>query len=567
MKKNNFNSIILLFLFTILLMSCGSSTHQEQKQFAKMIEEIANPSITFHTDYEIYAYEIGHEDKKETLQRFDVFAKMTSSAYDLVAYYNHTSHVASSFHLEKDEQGYVVKRYVDIHNTLQTTRTTDHSGQTFLWEESVYLNQIGKLKASDFTKVDNHLYRYTSDLHTLPLTLLHTAIPVSTFRLASFLVTTEENHITSFLLQEQEDDGVYQGYMYGRTVTIRFEEMGTTEIDYVVPYATSEENIPLKNALKKMQETTNYTITVDAESNEETIRLSETKITEEDIYQIQSADEKEVKRGLHTLNHTLYQFASVNDTLLGIETNSSLIEFLPSFDFSEDIFQFQEVINEERKYIAYPGMIDILDLIDYQTTYAEEYDYASGDIAIYIKDESLSHIDFPVYTYIHGTPTLATIRISYSSFHTTTISSVVWDHFIFDFTNQITDWNDDNLSFSLILPDQSEKRITPYTLFFETMHDTEAIPFFLPSNTMYEVTAEILQAENQVVLSLYSPHAGTSENIARMKTQLQEQGFVYEPIDEGIAVYIKNNIEIAIFTAGNVLSIDMYLPLGTLLSQ
>lgn len=565
------NSLIkgLMPLLLIPLIAACDDQQGGAKGFAKMLEEVSNKNITFRTDYQIYYYEKGKE--KNILQRHDVTSKMVDGMYDMVAYNHGTNDVTSSAHLEKDENGYVAERYVDIHNEINTTLAKDGTDNPFLWEESVYINQIGKLKEEHFDAIENDQYIFNSDLYDLnevPLTLLHTAIPTTSFDLESLIVTTKDDKIESFIFQEKDDSELYEGYLYSRTVTVKFENIGTTEITAVKANEVSNENDALGLALQEMQNANNFTIVSDAVTDTETTNILTTYVTKDDVVQEQNTMEGLKTVGLHTVNNELYSFSSTNDLLLGrLSEEQDINNLIPSFDFSKDVFKYDSTTNGTRVYKAYSAMEEVLDYVDYEKGYSGEYSYPSGDICLYVKDNHLTRIEFPIYMSLDGvTPTLSTMRISYQNVNSTTIDPTVWDSFVTDLPNQITSWDDISLEFTMMFPDGSDMPMTPDMVIESALGDVNALPFFLPSNASYTVSGEILEADNQVSLSFESTTPATIDDLENINFILEiESEFTCEP-DEMADFYTKGDIDIMVMLMETGLSVEIYLPIGDLLA-
>lgn len=568
--KNSLIKGLMPLLLIPLIAACDGQQGGETKGFAKMLEEISNKSITFQTDYQIYYHENGKKDKT-VLQHFDVTSKMVEDRYDMIAYNHGTTEVASSAHLEKNANGYVAERYVDIHNEINTTLAKDGSNNPFLWEESVYINQIGKLKEEHFDAIENDQYIFNSDLYDLndvPLTLVHTAIPTTVFDLESLIVTTKDDKIESFIFQEKEDSEVYEGYLYARTVTVKFENIGTTEVTAVKAKEVSSENDALGLALQEMQNANNFTIVSSAATDTDTTNIFTTYVTKDDIVQEQNTMNGLKTVGLHTINDELYSFYSTDGFLLGrLSEEQDINNLRPSFDFSKDVFKYDSTVNGTRVYKAYSAMEEVLDYVDYEKDYSGEYSYPSGDICLYVKDNHLTHIEFPIYMSLDGeTPTLSTMRISYQNVNTTTIEPTVWDSFVTELPNQITSWDDISLEFVMAFPDGSEEPMTPDMVIELSLGDANALPFFLPSNASYIVNGEILEADNQVLLSFESTTPVTEDDLAEINLILEMESEFTCTSDEMADIYNKEDINIIVMMMETGLSVEIYLPIGDLLA-
>ena len=122
------------------------------------------------------------------LSHFDIATKFSVSEYESKAYLysKNKKELKISLHYEKDEEGYVVERYVDKNNRVQTERLRDLSGETFPWNESVYCNQLASLSPSDFTPGEEGTYQFHGNFDDAPFAILHGAMPIGEYDIESF---------------------------------------------------------------------------------------------------------------------------------------------------------------------------------------------------------------------------------------------------------------------------------------------------------------------------------------------------------------------------------------------
>lgn len=567
--KNTILKGVVTFMLASFLFACDNTTSQsasgnstsQVKTFEDMLDEVSNHNITFKTDYHIYYYEKGKKDTTmEDLNHYQVISKMNQDVYEMVAYIYGTTDVASSSYLVKDDNGKVAQKFLNIQNEVQIVEALDADYASIDWDDSVYINQISKFKTSDFN-LENKQYTFSGDLNNLPLTLVHTAIPVSEFDLESFKITTKDDKINSFVFQEKENDEIYAstGHVYGRYLTVSFENIGTTEVTEIKPFEISENNVPLKNALNEMQKATNYTITVDLITSTETINVSQTMVTETDILQISEAEESQ---GIHTYNGSLYSFSTVNDKLLGVAIPDEEISSLkPSFDFSGDILTYVSSNEGFEIYKVNTLMEEVINYIDFGMEYIDIYSQESG-ILFYVKDNHLSHIEIPSSTYINGTFSSVTLKVSYASFNSTSIDEIIWDKFVIELEGK-NSWSE--IELSLNFPDETSMDFTFDMILELTLGDSEAIPFILPSNLVFDVSGEILDTEDQVQVLFEAETTSIEDDLAEIFLILSDAGFEYATEDESTELYTKDNISIYVTAFGEILMIEFDLPVGELI--
>lgn len=569
MKKS-----ILSYLSTFLLLAFVSGCNSKEVSFDKMLENISNSNITYRSDYSIYYYYIDGSKNIETIQRYDVVAKITEKLYDMKAYLYEDAAIASYAHLERDNEGYVSYSDININNELVSERAIDEDGNPFLWEESVYYNLIKYLKTEDFEKIDNETYKYIGNLNDIPLSIIHTAVPLSYFDIESFTLKIKDNAIESLFFQEKESDEVYEDCMYGRTISIKFENIGTTEIKRIEPYNEVEDNNALGLALNDIKSKDNYTITSKGILEDKSeILFQETFIIKNDILQIQNTNPGVYKTGCHTYNDELYIFESSDEYLLGEKAASFLkvTSFIPTFNFSKDVFEFVEENKEGyRVYKPYSTMSAVLDYVDVLNQYSEAYYSPAGDIYFFVKDNKLSKIEFPVYIYLSGDSKLATNRLIFSDFGSTTIESSVWDSFVLEKPSiNVSSWDDKK--YEIEIEGTKEGKISLGKVFEKCLGSSNGVPYFIPESGEFEVSGEYSREDKVVYISLFSEDNVNSNTINFIRKILLENDFeeTESELDEGYEehTFSKDNIEIGVMMIDGVLDIEITLPVGNLTLQ
>lgn len=576
-SSNNTSSFLTLSSTTSKISSTqNTSSITKSASLEEMLEKVSNPNITYRSDYSIYYYYIDNAFEVFTMQRYDVVAKITEELYDMKAYVYGENSIASYAHLERDEEGYVSFSDININNELVTERAVDGSGNPFLWEESVYYNLVKYLNAADFEKIDESTYKYIGDLDGLPVNIIHTAVPLSAFNLESFTIKTKDNAIESLNFQEVESDEVYADCMYGRTITLRFENIGTTEAKRIEPYVEDAENDELGIALYNIRSKDNYTITskgILEDGNE--LLFQETYITEDDILQVQNTDSGLYKTGCHTYNDELYIFESTGEYLLGQKATSgtTVSNFVPTFNFSKDVFEFIEENDEGyRVYRPYSTMSAVLDYVDVISQYSEAYYSPAGDIYFFVKDNKLSKIEFPVYIYSSSTPLVATNRLTFSNFDSTNIESSTWDSFVLELPNSTaSSWTDDAYRFSLEISNTEKVEITLGEVFEKCLGSSTAIPYFIPEWENFAASGNYSKSDDAVYLSLTSTNGVNPETVSYIKNILLEDGYEndsYEDEMMKVEIFFKGDIEIEIIMIPEeeMIEISFSLPVGDLLN-
>lgn len=527
------------------------------------LEEVSVNNITFRTNYEIYYYEIGKSEEKNNLQHFDVYSKITDDAYNLNAYIYDSEYIASSIDLLKSEDGYASYTYLDRHNVVQREYSLDAQGNKYLWDNSVYFNFFAYLSSNDFEAIDENTYRYSADLTDIPLYFVHSIVPVSAFDLESMILHLEDNHITSITFQEKESDDVYIGYMYGRILNTTFDNIGTTSINQVAPYAIDENNDDLGEALNDIRSRKNYTITSiasDTEGVKEDFTMKQTQISDKDVLITTFYDGLNSYSGLHT-NDSLYTFDSIGNKLYGKLTNQPITNYLPTFDFSKDVFRYISTDeNGIKTYEAYPDMNEVIDFIDVNEYYSGMFFSSAGGIRFLIKDKKLIEINFPMYVNSESESLLISNHLIFDKFNETSIPNNTWDNFITSVN--ITSWEDETLLFNFYNHNVIEV-VNPKQVFDKALvnENNKEIVMFLPNDIPFVVSGNVSNETDEVYLTLSSYEAIPANKLRDSKLLLSNAGFKYRAANDA---YINGNIEICfIEDSEGYVSIEMVLPLGS----
>lgn len=549
---------------TIVSTSISSTSVKKDRTFEEMLLDIKTDNITYKSDYVIYYYDLDDEEVIP-LKKYDITAKITDEVYDMVAYED--GMVVSYAHLEKDKEGYVTYSDINIKNELVVNRAKDGEGNNFLWEESVYYNLINYLEASDFNKINDGLYEYINEDLSLPLSIVHTAIPVSTFDIDYLHINVEDNKIKSFFFQEKESDDVYENAMYGRSLEITFQDIDCTEIDRVKPYEDKVENDSLGNALNELRNANNYSIKTKAFYEDGQIRnLYETYVTETDIVQTQHSDNNDYIMGCHTVDNNLYIFESTKGYLLGAKASNGITvdNFLPTFDFSEDVFELVKEEDGYKVYHPFDQMINVLNYVDVLLEHADEYYAPSGDILFYVKDDHLERIEFPVFTYTQENAIIAIQQICYSNIGTTVIDSSTWDNFVLEIPKEdvANTWYDDSYSTKV---QKTDKTMTLGEIFDACIGEENYIPYFIEDNMDISFYSEYSKSDKSVYVEI-SFNLKDSTFRERVKTLFLESGYKSTLSDEIFEEFNKGDVIVNFLFDGDFCIVLIDLPIGNILA-
>lgn len=562
--------ILPLLLILPFFTSCGSNNNNILSQ--EMLDLLNTSNITYNTDYQIYYYEINNKDSLEYVQRFDVVSKFVEGLYSIEAYIDNENVKVVSDHYEKDDKGFVVYSSVNIKNELEVNRAKDGDGSLIAWNDSVYINQLGKLKVDDFVCSSEGVYTYKlSELGSnLVESIFHAAVPTSFCDLESFSLKVENNEIVSFTFQEIESSEVYENCMYGRKSVMSVSNVGSTELIKNSNYAESEDNIELSNALNKMRSLTNYSISVSNIVDNQTQLLSRSFITENDIVREEFNNGKTYMSGVHTYNNKVYTFEPYADTyLLGTESNISISSLFPKFDFSPYVFKYNgEDSNGYKKYSAYNLMNAVLESVELVDVTSNYYN-VEGTIDFFVKDGTLSRIEYPTYIFKDSKPIIVTQVISYSDLNKTEIGNNLWDNFITDFSElgDLVGWDDPRLIIDFTLIDGSNQKMTPNEIFKKALGEDNQIPFFINPSSLYEIDGSASNEDKVVSVEMVSI-GGQKESIDNYGQTLISNGFNLSQ-EESIpeenlysSSYTKDSITIHLMFMEDSIFILIELPLG-----
>ncbi len=553
--------------------SSTPSSMVPEKTLDEMLSDLKGRNITYHSDYQMYYYPVGKPAEKEILEKYDVQTKFEESVYESSAYitYNGQKQLAVHVHYEKGDNGDVVEKYVNLQNEVKETPVVDRNGQTFKWEESVYVNQLSKLASKDFKNEDSH-YVYNGDLNSTPLSIVHGALPVSDFDLESFTIEVKNNEIDKLVFIEKETDQFYEGFMVGKTISLEIEDEGTTVITPVTAKPVSPENDALGFALEEIRSATNYTTKLSVVMNNQELPMQTIKLTEKDAIISTDPSFGGTVNGVHTEGESLYVFEQKQDQLMGtlVGASSDFALLKPGFSFSKDIFTFAGEKDAMRNYEVGSNYIDVLDDIVFLGEYSQAYIQAEENITFKVKDNHLVEVSFPTVIQIDATNSaLATLRIQYLDLNTTAIEPTYWDNFVVDQTvlGEMLTWDASELEFNFqYSSDETDVELmTPAMVFDLSLTDSSVIPALIPSGTTYSVYGNYSAEDQRVYLDIEAEKAYTNEVLEQINIALLDKGFAYDDseLEYGIEHYtLGEDIFITVMDLDGTLVVSFDLPAG-----
>lgn len=579
MKKN-----IFLFPFLLTLVSCATQTStsllsstnsidstpstssiKEEINVEKILEKHYASNITYHSDVKFYYYAPTDYENVHILQHYDVYAKYTPNRFTFKSYIYGSSYVYSSFYLEKEESGFVTSKTLNINNEVVSTTAMTSSSTPLIWDESIYKNDLlTYISMDDLTLQDDGTYLLTSDtafewLETVAASCTDTS-NLSASLIESGVFSFFDDGSMTLTIQEKESDEVYAGYMYGRTITISFEDVGSTEISDFTNYPSKEENNSLSLALNKMKEANNYSYTLTSYvNNEKKQDLEIGYVGNTDIFRKEFNIETNgyIYEGYHTYKDNLYSFYSSSDTeLIGTKVSEPISSFLPDFEFSSDLFTLKTETNGVKTY----EIMDFPTIVDHITPNKElSGSYYNGNSdPIQIKIDSSNNVEsiiIPanivqiksnVQTVLYGY-----YEIKYVDINTTTFDNLFSNFISEEEAKEITSWD------SLCLSLTSTIGNNPKEIMNHFLGENETIPFFLPSSikTYSEVSYD---SEVQGIFIIANQEA-TSEELSNISSILVANSFVY---DDSNAIFTKTftngmNVDISIMNESGF-SVEIY---------
>jgi len=524
----------ILLAGVCLLAGCNNVNTESLNSQSIDIQTILNnhyvDNITYHSDVIFYYYPIGKKEELQEIQHFDTYAKITDDKFSFSAYYKGDNSLYSSFYLQ-NENNKVVYKSLNVKNEVESTPAMNSKGLPLSWDDSIYRNLLTYIKASDLVLQEDGTYlldslstnnwladiaacaTYTSNLYAKSI--------------ESGIFKFSDDGSMSLVIQEKESDEVYENYMYGRTITINFEDVGTTSIPDFTNLPAKEENNSLNNALKKLQDASNFTYLITGQGeNISEYQIEKTICTNNGIYVISGSDDKEYY-GYHTYNDLVYYYSTKDlNNMIGSKVDISISSLLPSFDISSDLFTLESQ-DENYKTYTISTMSEVINYISINQSFSDSYYNGNNDPIKFIvdKNDNISKIIIPGnlqiisdegITYAYGEYVVTYLDIGTSS------TDSLYDNFkAEDEVDVITSWEDFRLN---LISASDSKYVTPNDVFLDVLGSKDAIKFFLPKSVKsYE---EVSYEES--CLGFYSNSSITENDMLSIKDILIEDGFTYD---------------------------------------
>lgn len=527
--------------------SSGSSTGSTDSlsNFAQVLEKYQVENITYHSDVLFYYYPVDQTyDQKQTLQNFDVYARYTGTHYEYVSRFKGASSIYSTFALKEGVNDTTVSSSIDLQGQVQTETAKTPEGTNLTWSNSLYRNKLMDFLPENFYEdqnkfhVDSTVFGLVSDIADSATNT--TSLPPQEIQDAYFTMNGESLTLT---IQEKESDQVYQGYMYGRTITINFEDVGTTQLGDLQPLAEKTENANLKKALDALRASRNETISIQGyleEAPTTAIFRSQGLLTDKDFYITEEGETpgSRVYSGLHT--HTdgkIYSFASSDpNNLIGTTPSAgyTLDSVRPDFAFTHNLLTLASSEADGTEVYEMQNWSQALDHVAFDKSLSQSYLSSSDDpIRFYVsKEGTLTKITLPsMINSFDSTGTNVSKpghwEVTYSGVGTTSTADKFTSFKTDNEVQSFTAWN----QITMTTPYNS---ITQVEALMESVLGAGAskeIPFFLPpSIKSYE---DVSYDEAGLVLFLYATNGlkATDSELANIRTLLTGAGFT-EGVDE-----------------------------------
>lgn len=407
----------------------SSSDDGEAERLDALLEPYRNQNITYKSAIDFYYYEKGKPETKDYLQRLDAVAKYTPEAFSFEARFKGEEDVYSSLLLAEDAKGMTAYQSINLNGKAVTTEALDASENPIAWDDSIYHNLLSHVAGKDLVKQEDGSYHIEGANNKYLLADIGSAASNTTNLYPNEIdygaITFDDKGTMSLLIQEKESDEVYEGYIYGRSINISFEDIGTTVVKTLEDLKEVEENAPLKEALAKLRAAKNYTIITNATllSTGKSKFFSEARFTENDYLLMSATDDGYgiLYSGVHKDGEKTYSYVS-NDTsrFVGVETEDIVSAHLPTFDFTHNLFTLQGTENGVSTFTIaeYP---EVLNFVSTDPNLASSFANAlNKPILFKVKDNALTSIEIPAYIPDeNGSGQEATLTLTYKDYEAT----------------------------------------------------------------------------------------------------------------------------------------------------
>ena len=261
------------------------SVGQVGKLTSQMLEDLGNASITVNGTLTDHYKDFTSPGQPETTHNYGMKVEMEQDAWKgsywvtrngVEGTHNETSYSKGKTDGLVDANGKsghaLVQKYIDKDNKVASKEDVNYAGYYNLWEENHLWNHIAQLDVNKFKLSDDgDKYEYTidqtseTDLYLMTY-LSYSLTPILSDTLFELSITCDNEKITSL---SASTEVLYYGSSDGTakdadsaswtTIDLTFDNIGTTKVPDITPYAATEYTSLLQTAIDKMKGVKNYT--------------------------------------------------------------------------------------------------------------------------------------------------------------------------------------------------------------------------------------------------------------------------------------------------------------------
>jgi len=399
----------------------SDSQDAELQEIAEALAECSGPNITYQGDVSFYAYPIGSPLDVIQLDGYYTTAKYAEGLFSFEAKIKGSSSIYTSYSLERDENGYASYPHIDLWGKVQREEALSTNGNPIKWDESIYRNLLPYVSTSDLSLTDQNRYRLSSDDAAELLSSIGTAatytssLPASRVDHGDFYLSA--NGSLCLFIQERETTEVYEGYYYGRTITLTFAGVGSTEIEKIEDLPEKTENEALKTALENVRSQTQYAISISGVTANRSIVYETDEFLEDGFLRSLTTDDglDYVYSGRASIDGADYEFASNDKNRLIGKAASEGDDGRPSFAFTHNLFSLMERSDDGSASFSVFNYPEVLDYISLDAGLSGSFYNGFGEEIVFeIKNGYLDKVLVPAYLSIDGEAVQGKLVISYS---------------------------------------------------------------------------------------------------------------------------------------------------------
>lgn len=562
--KNKFKLALIPILSIFLITACNPSTSSTNsnlptssntdsngqtsslKNLQPILEKYYTKNITFNSNVLFYIYPVNEDiSKQQVLQEFEVTTKYTEDKYLFEAKLKGEDYIYSSLAFSKNNEGNLIYQHLNINNEVVEENAKNQNNENIKFDDSIYRNLLSYLSEDDLaydSSLNAHKVKLTKNNKQLISDIAASSTNTTNFYpdfVQSAYLKFDNDSLVSLTIQEKEDDTIYQGYMYGRKITINFSNINSTSIDKLTEYQAPSDNTSLKNAIEKIKNASNYTITktgyIDDQNNKV---FTKSKLTETSLFETNLLLETNSFHysGFNIVDNKTYSFSSEDSSnLVGVQSNEDFLANKPNFDFSTDFFKMKEENGNKIFELEYTQFPNILDLISFDKSLSGDYYNGYSEKISFTVDsnDNLIKVSFPSnIPYIDSSTnelksSKGIYTLSYSDIGNTSTEEDLKGFKLEIDVNEFTSYDDSRLSF-----DNNGTKMTISELFTQLLPNQE-IPFVLPksikSYSNISFTGKNAEIEEDT-LTLESDSIPNETEMNDIYTLLETDGF--EKVDE-----------------------------------